>query len=95
MHEPTTSPRAPIAVTVSVAASAQPNANPNAATNSPYQPAQPHEYQTAGDNALVEASNCSPLIKQQNPILNQTIEHLASHDETTDLNVSFIEALNF
>lgn len=27
--------------------------------------------------------------------MNQTIEHLASHDETTDLNVSFIEALKW
>ena len=82
-----TSPRVPQAVTVSVA---PPSGSPSTTTTSYHQTQ--HDYQQQ-EGSLVENQNCSPLIKQQNPILNQTIDHLAPHDETTDLNVSYTTLL--
>ena len=53
-----------------------------------------HPYSHENNSAIiVENANSSPLLQKQNPILNQTMDHLQSHDENTDLNVSNISSI--
>ena len=53
--------------------------------NSPYGSA---THDSSSSAILVDSEVCSPLIQKQNPILNQTLDHLPSHEDNTDLNVS-------